>query len=313
MKNKRQCSFEVVILIAIIVCAVTIFLTLLINKIMSAESFWGAIQDINTNYAALLSFIVAVILAIITGFYAASAYSQKKASEKSVEVMINQIQLDKQPCVYPNLLYGLAGSAKHNLDRGWELEFHVPLKNIGNYTALSVQTLGYLELHYLPDTPILLRMSGPTRMTSYVALGEEMEKKSTKISFASSAFLRLAEDMKKCAEIYPEYKKGNAESEKYGPKLIIKVLYKNILGENFIGIVSKRLKYTTISTPNCYGVAEDVIIDLSLLPETDNLTIHVLYASDNTSETEYHRATNDEINEFMLEKTDEMKNEFQIK
>jgi len=279
---------------------------------MSAESFWGAIQDINTNYAALLSFIVAVILAIITGFYAASAYSQKKASEKSVEVMINQIQLDKQPCVYPNLLYGSAGSAKHNLDREWELEFNVPLKNIGNYTALSVQTLGYLELHYLPDTPILLRMSGPTRMTSYVALGEEMEKKSTKISFASSEFLKLAEDMIKCAEHYPEYKNGTSESERYGPKLVIKVLYKNILGENFIGVVSKRLKHP-VKREIHNGRQEKSIPDLSSLHKTDGLTLDIPYASDNTSKTEYHRATNDEINEFLLEKTDEMKNEFQIK
>lgn len=307
MKNKRQCPLKGVILITILVCAVTIFLTLLINKIMIAESFWEALRDINTYYASLLSFIVAVILAIITGFYAVSAYSQKKASEKSVEVMTNQIQLDKQPCVYPTLHYGSSGSAKRNKDRDWTLEFHVPLKNIGDYTALSVQTLGYLELQYLPNAPISLRMSGPSCMTSYVALGEERDKKSAKLTFDYSALSQLLEDMKECAEHYPEYKYGTGESERYGPKLVIKVLYKNILGENFVGIVSKRLK-SPVKLANVDGEIKGINFDLTSLQETDDLNLFFNYTSDNTSETEYHLATNDEIYEFMFEITDEMKN-----
>ena len=62
--------------------------------------FWN---NINQNYAAVLSLGTSIITAIITGVYVAFTYRQMKATQDSVKAINKQFVLDKQPCIVPEI------------------------------------------------------------------------------------------------------------------------------------------------------------------------------------------------------------------
>jgi len=260
----------------------------------------GEIWEWANAYADLLSFFAAAMLVCVTIIYVQVTHSMAEASEKSTELMTKQIQLSKQPCVLPEAFPTWHESGKYDLDRGWELNLHFFLENYGDSPAISVKTLAYIELQYLYDEPKKFPMSGSPCITSILStkiMPNKEASESVLFHFDSSVLSLILQDMNTCRTLHPIYNSWSGGSDNYGPIIVVKTLYQNLLGEKFIGIFKKRIRYFSLRK-NIGSNVIPVIPDLTTIAHDGEANIYVSYASDNSSETDFHLASDEDVLEF---------------
>ncbi len=197
--------------------------------------------DINNNYSNLLSLIVSIIIAVITLLYVIFTYKQMKATKESVKMLINQINLDKQPCVVPVIKKGYSHAEIDNGRRWLIIEFD--LNNIGTFSAVSVMIVSHLNLKYTTTKKGTheVPMTSTIEYQPFIAVNE---KKELFVAYENKEIEYLIKDLEISYNKNVERLKNAPHLNHYrGTTLIIQIFYKNLLGQWFKTELSQEIAW----------------------------------------------------------------------
>ena len=196
-------------------------------------SFKELLVVLNNEYSGLLTVMVAVITALITLMYVIMTYQQVKFSKMSVESVEKQIKLSSQPCIIPKII-ATNGTACFGSGNRRKLHIDVELINVGTSPAINIYTIGYFNLFYTKN-----ENSDKVDMyyyPDYMPTISAQDKRVASISFEEEEIDLLIKDLEIRHELNIERldtDNNTTQSRFRGTNLVIKIYYKNLLGQWF--------------------------------------------------------------------------------
>lgn len=208
------------------------------------------IKNINADYAQVLSFLSSLIMVIVTIIYVRHTKRQANYAKESVDQIAKQMKTEKQPCIVPYITDS-SGSAFDATDyTRIQLGFDINLKNIGDAPAINIYTLADIELQFSLDS------SGNKELLSAALLPEFVQalpvggEKEIRVRFETSEVHRLVEELETAHQKNIERLRTDPSRHHYtGAKLIIRVLFKNIMGQWCESILSHEIPWLEYINP----------------------------------------------------------------
>lgn len=191
------------------------------------EAFWIMISAIASAAMAVATFITIII----------SLKQNREAAKK--------VREERQPYIIPTIeCISGAALANSNFLRV-QLNFHCSLENVGDSTAVSVYAFLYARMQYTQEKRMVYAHLLPKYNYS-ICVGKAAEKD---IHFETDQFRDILEDLEISQAKNIKRIETNPYQESYkGPEIILRVLYKNMMGQWFESeLVQELLKITYMS------------------------------------------------------------------
>lgn len=201
-------------------------------------------RTINSDYAAILSFLSSLIMVIVTIIYVMHTKRQANYAKESVELVAKQMKTEKQPCIVPYITdsYGSAFDATEYTRM--QLAFEIDLKNIGDAPAINIYTLADIELQFTHDLEGNKKCLSAALLPEFVQALTIGENKKIHICFETSEVKALVRELEIAMNMNWERIKTNPELHHYtGAKLLIRVLFKNIMGQWCESVLSHEIAW----------------------------------------------------------------------
>lgn len=198
-------------------------------------------ENINKNYAGVLSLVVSIITAIITAVYVVFTYKQMQAAQTSIDLMRKQMALDKQPCIIPEIIGASSAPVLSNGRRF--LDIDINLQNTGSFSAISVITIGYFKLQQIKtkEDSNTVNMFGTPFYLPQIMLGSSNK---AHIYFENKEIKYLIKDLTTVHYKNSErIQKDPTQNYFRGTLLIIKTYYRNILDQWFESQLSQEISW----------------------------------------------------------------------
>lgn len=211
------------------------------------------IKMINNDYSGVLSLVSSLIMVVVTIIYVGHTKRQANYAKESVELVTKQIKTDKQPCIVPEVT-GASGVAfdAESYTRV-QLGFDINLKNVGDAPAINVYTLADIELQFTIDAAGNKKLLHASLLPEFVQALAAGEDKMIHIHFETAEVHALIRELAKSHELNMERIRNNPHQHAYvGAKLIIRVLFKNVMGqwcESSISQVIAELNHISSTNP----------------------------------------------------------------
>lgn len=208
------------------------------------------IKIINNDYAGVLSLISSLIMVVVTIIYVRHTKRQANYARESAELVAKQIKTDKQPCVIPFVIdsYGSAWKATDYIRM--QLGFTINLKNVGDSPAINIYTLADIELQFTEDSDKNKKLLHASLLPRFVQGLSAEEKTTIDICFETSEIKALICELSKSSEMNWERLRTNPSRNHYvGAKLIIRVFFKNIMGQWCESIITYEIAWLEYKNP----------------------------------------------------------------
>lgn len=176
-----------------------------------------------TFWITTISSIATALMAIGTFITIAITLKQNRETAK-------QVRAGRQPCIIPTIegVSGAAFATSNSLRV--QLNFHCRLENDGDSTAVSVCAFLYAKMQYTQEKRLVYAYLIPKCKYS-IAVGKVVEND---IHFETDQFRDIVEDLEICHAKNTKRIETNPCQESYkGPDIILRVLYKNMMGQWF--------------------------------------------------------------------------------
>ena len=157
------------------------------------------IQFINTNLSGILSVVVSGITAVITLIYVVFTYKQMKATQKSVELTLEQMKTSNQPCVAVEIA-DTNGSACFTESGRRQLWIELKLENIGDSPALEVYVLSHMELQHTKNVSDGSNIVDMDYYPDYLKYIKPDATHTVDLRFETNEINMLVEDLRYCHE-----------------------------------------------------------------------------------------------------------------
>ncbi len=208
------------------------------------------IKIINSDYAGVLSLFSSLVMVIVTIIYVRHTKSQAYYARKSAELVAKQIKTDKQPCVVPHVTdsYGSAWNASDYTRM--QLGFSIKLKNVGDSPAINIYTLADFELQFIKDSEGNKKMLPASLLPGFIQALSAGDEVDIDIHFETSEIKELVCELRKTAEKNWERIRTNPSQNHYnGPNLIIRVFFKNLMGQWCESSISYEIAWLAYKNP----------------------------------------------------------------
>lgn len=190
------------------------------------------IKMINSDYAGVLSLLSSVIMVIVTIIYVGYTKRQANYAKESVELVAKQMKTEKQPCIVPHVVDSNGVAFDATEDTRIQLGFEVNLKNVGDAPAINIYTLADIELQFTNDTDgdkELLSAALLPKFVQALSVGEETK---IHVHFETAEVKAMVKELRKAMDKNWERLRTVPTHHHYtGANLIIRVLFKNIMGQ----------------------------------------------------------------------------------
>ncbi len=208
------------------------------------------IKTINSDYAGVLSLLSSLIMVVVTIIYVGYTKRQADYAKDSAELVAKQIKTDKQPCIVP-LVIDSNGSAWDATDyTRMQLDFEINIKNVGNSPAINIYTLADIELQLTNDSDGNKKLLNASLLPNFVQALAAGEDKEIHIHFETAEIERLTQELSKALDMNWERLRINPTKNHYvGAKLIVRVLFKNLMGQWCESIVSHEIAWLVYKDP----------------------------------------------------------------
>lgn len=208
------------------------------------------LKIINHEYAEVLSLLSSLVMVIVTIIYVMHTKRQAHYAKESVELVTKQIKISKQPCVAPSVVDSY-GSAFDVTDyTRMQLDFAINLKNVGDAPAINIYTTANIELQLSIDTSGTKKSLSAALLPYYVQTLSIGEEKEIHIHFETAEINALLEELKKTMDMNWERIKTNPSHHSYkGAMLVIRVLFKNLMGQWNESNISYEIPWLTFKNP----------------------------------------------------------------
>ncbi len=208
------------------------------------------IKIINNDYAEVLSLLTSLIMVIITIIYVVHTKKQAKYAKQSAELVAKQIKIDKQPCVIPQVFDSRGTAFETSNGTRIQLGFKIKLRNVGDSPAINIYTLADFELQFTKDSDGNKKMLSAALLPSFTQAVSAGGEKKIDVHFETPEIKKLIGELKKEQEMNWERIKTNPYQYHYvGAKLIIRVLFKNIIGQWYESTISYDIAWLEYENP----------------------------------------------------------------
>ena len=208
------------------------------------------LKSINSDYAGVLSLLSSLIMVVITIIYVGHTKRQANYTKESAELVAKQIKIDKQPCIVPFVTdsYGSAFDATDYTRM--QLGFTIKLRNVGDSPAINVYTLADIELQFTEDSDGNKKLLPASLLPEFVQALSAKEETEINIHFETSEIKALIGELKKESEKNWERLRTNPSQHHYtGAKLIVRVFFKNLMGQWCESIISYEIAWLEYKNP----------------------------------------------------------------
>lgn len=221
------------------------------------------LQSINNNYASVLSLLSSVIMVIVTIIYVGHTKRQADYAKDSAELIAKQIKLEKQPCIIPEIIDSSGSAFNATNYTRIQLEFNLRLKNVGDAPAINIFSLAEVELQHSKDIDGKLKQLPASLLPNFVQAIRAGNEQEISIHFETREVSELVKELSKNMEMNWERIRTNPSQHHYiGARLIIRVLFKNIMGQWYESVLSNEiawLEYKNSPERNTHNINENTI------------------------------------------------------
>ena len=201
------------------------------------------IQFINTNLSGILSVVVSGITAVITLIYVVFTYKQMRATQKSVELTLEQMKTSNQPCVAVEIA-DTNGSACFTESGRRQLWIELKLENIGDSPALEVYVLSHMELQHTKNVSDGSNIVDMDYYPDYLKYIKPDATQTVDLRYETNEINMLVEDLRYCHEKNVHRLHTNPYKHHYhGTVLVVEVYYKNLLGQWFKNTLKQQISW----------------------------------------------------------------------
>lgn len=193
----------------------------------------------------IIQVICSVCMLLVTILYVVFTWKQSKYTKEAMLEAIKQAKEDRQPCIIPTIerVSGAALATSRNLRI--QLGFHYRLENVGDSTAVSIYALLYAKMQHTHKKKLVYAHLIPKYNYS-IGVGRAVEGN---IHFETSQFRDIVEDLEISHAKNVKRIETNPYQESYkGPEIILRVLYKNMMGQWFESELEQELLEITYNS-----------------------------------------------------------------
>lgn len=208
------------------------------------------IKNINSDYAGVLSLFSSLVMVIVTIIYVRHTRRQANYAKESAELVAKQIKTDKQPCIIPQVIdsYGSAWNATDYTRM--QLGFKIKLKNVGDSPAINVYTLADIELQFTEDSEGNKKRLPAALLPGFIQALSAQEEAEINIHFETPEIKALINELGQAAEKNWDRLRSNPSQNHYnGANLIIRVFFKNLMGQWCESTISYEIAWLTFKKP----------------------------------------------------------------
>ena len=192
------------------------------------------LQKINTDYSGVLTLFTSIIMVIVTIIYVIYTKKQADYAQKSVDAVMTQMKVEKQPCIVPSIIDSHGTAFRTTKYLRMQLRFIVKLDNCGDAPATNIFTFAFIDLQNMKDRNgdnILLIGSLLPDVVHAIMSGQTS---TSSLLFETKEIDLLLKDLSATMNKNWERLSTNPSQEHiHGPNLIIKSFYRNIMGQWF--------------------------------------------------------------------------------
>lgn len=184
---------------------------------------------------------------LVTILYVVFTWKQSKYTKQSFLESIKQTKEDRQPYIVPTIdkVSGVAFDTSDDIRV--QLNFHCKLENVGDSSAVSIYALLYAKMQYHNDKKLVYAHLLP-RYTHTIGVAKTTE---VNIHFETGQFRDIVEDIEISYIKNIKRIETNPYQESFkGPELILRVLYKNMMGQWFESELEQELLEVTYKPKN---------------------------------------------------------------
>ena len=180
--------------------------------------------------ANMIQVICSFCMLIVTILYVVFTWKQAKYTKQAFLESVKQTKEDRQPYIIPTIENVSGVAFETSDDIRVQLNFHCKMENVGDSSAVSIYALLYAKMQYQQDKKLVYAHLIP-RYNYTIGVAKTAEED---IHFETSQFRDIIEDL----EISHVKNMKRIETNPYqeafkGPDLILRILYKNMMGQWF--------------------------------------------------------------------------------
>ncbi len=208
------------------------------------------LKTINSDYAGVLSLLSSLGMVIVTIIYVGHTKRQANYAKESAELVVKQIKTDKQPCVVPHVADSFGSAWKCTDLTRMQLGFTIKLKNVGDSPAINIYTLTDIELQFTKNSEGNKKMLSATLLPGFIQALSADEETEINVHFETAEIKTLICELKETAEKNWERLRTNPNHNHYnGANLIIRVFFKNIMGQWYESTISYEIAWLAYKNP----------------------------------------------------------------
>ncbi len=191
------------------------------------------------DYASLISCLITLLTAVVTIMYVRFTYQTMKSTKESVDIMKQEYNMAKQPCVIANIKKVTSEPALDNGRRQMFVE--IDLENVSDAPALSVYVMSSVVLKNIEQTQSKI-INMYERSPYYFPYLKSDSSDVAYVHYENKAISSIFKDLEITMDLNTKrLREHPTQSAYYGPTLIIEVIYKNISGQWFKYDLSSRM------------------------------------------------------------------------
>lgn len=208
------------------------------------------IKMINNDYAGVLSLLSSIIMVIVTIIYVGHTKRQANYAKESVELVAKQMKIEKQPCIVPHVTDSSGAAFDATDDTRIQLGFEINLKNVGDAPAINIYTFADIELQFTHDDKGNKKHLPATLLPEFIQALSVGEEAKVHIHFETSEVKAMVKELRKAMEKNWERIRTDPTHHHYtGANLIIRVLFKNIMGQWGESTISYEIPWLEFENP----------------------------------------------------------------
>ena len=189
------------------------------------------------NHAEVLGLISSFLMLLVTAIYAYITWWQARYSKKTLLESIKQNREERQPYIVPTIVRVGGCSFETSANTRLQLSFEYKLENVGDSAAVTIYTLLYAKMEYQADKLLYAHLL-PNYEHS-LKIGQEIEDR---LHFETEEFRDIVEDLEISSTKNIKRIETDATVTPFrGPTIILRTLYKNMLGQWFESVLEQEL------------------------------------------------------------------------
>lgn len=189
------------------------------------------------NHAGVIGLVSSFLMLLVTAVYAYITWWQARYTKKTLLESIKQNREERQPYIVPTIVRVRGGAFGTSTYTRIQLSFNYKLENVGDSAAVTLYTLLYAKMEYQPEKLVYAHLL-PNYEHS-LKVGQEREDS---LHFETNEFRDIVEDLEiKSTKNMKRIETDATVTPFRGPTIILRTLYKNMLGLWFESVLEQEL------------------------------------------------------------------------